>query len=117
MRRKWIFAIPLIPVFIALFIFVGGEVVMHLWNWLTPTLFGWHQITFWQAFGVLALCRVLFGGFGRHGSGRFNMRRRMEERRKNMTPEERERFRQGMRERCGFGPAGGGAGETSESKG
>ena len=32
MRKKWIFAIPLIPVFIALFIFVGGEVVMHLWS-------------------------------------------------------------------------------------
>ena len=27
-----------------------------------------------------------------------------------MTPEERERFRQGMRERCGFGPTGGAAG-------
>jgi membrane protein required for beta-lactamase induction len=29
-------------------------VVMRLWNWLTPTLFGWHVITFWQALGVLA---------------------------------------------------------------
>ena len=37
--------------------------------------------------------------------------RRMAERRERMTPEERERFRQGMRGRCGFGPS------TSESKG
>jgi len=31
-----------------------------------------------------------------------------------MTPEEREKFRQGMRGRCGFGPA---AGEGKESTG
>jgi hypothetical protein len=111
MRRKWIFLIPLIPVFIAVFIVIGGELVMHLWNWLLPTLFGWRQITFWQAVGLLALCRILFGGFGRHSSVRSNIRRRMDERRKNMTPEERERFRQGLRERCGFGPS------TGESKG
>ena len=60
MRRKWIFAIPLIPVFIALFIFVGGELVMHLWNWLTPTLFGWRPIhsgkrlEFWRCAGFFS---------------------------------------------------------------
>jgi Ca2+/H+ antiporter, TMEM165/GDT1 family len=96
---------------ILLFIAIGGELVMRLWNWLLPSLFGWHQINFWQAIGLLALCRILFGGFGRHGAGRSNFRRRMAERRERMTPEERERFRQGMRARCGFGPS------TSESKG
>jgi len=80
-------------------------------NRLLPPLFGWRQITFWQALGILALCRILFGGFGRHGSGRSSFRRRMEERCQHMTPEERERFRQRMRERWGFGPS------TSESKG
>ena len=35
-----------------LFVFIGGEVVMHLWNWLLPPLFGWRQITFWQALGL-----------------------------------------------------------------
>ena len=64
-----------------------------------------------QAVGVLALCRILFGGFGHHGFHRSNFRRRMAERWEHMTPEERERFRQRMRERCGFGPS------TSESKG
>ncbi len=48
-----------------LFIAIGGEIVLHLWNWLLPPLFGWRQITFWQALGLLALCRILFGGFGR----------------------------------------------------
>jgi hypothetical protein len=76
-----------------LFIVVGGEVVRLLWNWLLPPLFGWPQITFWQALGLLALCRILFGGRGGHGMARSTAR---------MTPEERERFRQRFRERFGL---------------
>lgn len=101
-RRWWIFA-PLAIVGMLLFIVVGGEVVKLLWNWLLPPLFGWRTLGFWQAVGMLALCRILFGGFGFRG-GR-GPRRRMAERWESMTPEERERFRQGMRGRCGFGSA------------
>ena len=43
MRRKWIFLAPLAML---LFIAIGGEVVLQLWNWLLPPLFGWRQITF-----------------------------------------------------------------------
>lgn len=49
------------------FAWIGGELEMHLWNWLLPTLFGWRLLTFWQALGLLALCRILFGGFGLRG--------------------------------------------------
>jgi hypothetical protein len=113
-KRKWIAIIFLAPLGIALFIWIGGELVLHLWNWLVPTLFGWRQITFWQAFGLLALCRILFGGLGGHGP-RSNIRRRMNERMderwERMTPEEREKFRQSWRARCaGFGA------RTSEPK-
>ena len=107
MRRKWIFIAPLAILGIALFTFIGGEIVMHLWNWLLPALFGFRQVGFWQALGILVLCRILFGGFGLHGSGRSRMGRRMTERWEQMTPEERERFRQGMRGRCFSGPAAG----------
>jgi hypothetical protein len=105
---KALFIAPLAIVGILLFIVIGGELVLHLWNWLLPPLFGWRQITFWQALGLLALCRILFGGFGRHGSGH-NFRRRMlmKERCRQMSPEERERFRQGIREGWGFGPSAG----------
>jgi len=105
MSRRWkmVFIAPLAILAMLLFAYIGGELVMLLWNWLLPPLFGWRLITFWQALGLLALCRILFGGFGRHGSGRSNFRRRMKERCGNMTPEERERFRQAMRERWGFG--------------
>lgn len=82
-----------------------GFVVMQLWNWLLPGLFGWHTIGFWQAVGLLLLCKILFGGFRhRHGPPR-HWRRRMLERWEQMTPEEREKFRESMRGRCGgFGP-------------
>ena len=116
MTKKWIFIVPAAIAGIVLFSFLGGEVVKLLWNWLLPPLFGWREITFWQAFGMLALCRILFGGHGFHGagsrgriSGRISERisQRMEERCEHMTPEERERFRQRMRERWGFGPSAG----------
>jgi hypothetical protein len=92
--------------FVALFGFFT-YVVMRLWNWLMPTLFGLHLITFWQALGVLILSKILFGGF-RGGPRRFRdrtWRRRMFERWEQMTPEEREKFRERMRSRCGpFSP-------------
>ncbi len=108
----------LAPVAIALFIWVGGELVMKLWNWLTPTLFGWRQITFWQAFGLLALCRILVGGHGVRGSHRSDMRQRisqrMDDRWEKMTPEEREKFRQSWRGRCaGFVEPRGGSKESA----
>ena len=102
MRKKLIWIAPLAIVGMAVFIAIGGELVMHLWNWLLPMLFGWRQITFLQAVGLLALCRILFGGFGLGGgSSRSSSRRRMRERWEGMTPEERERFRQGLHDRGG----------------
>jgi hypothetical protein len=77
-------------------------VVMHLWNWVVPGVMGWRAITYWQALALLVLCKVLFGGFHRHG-GRPGWRRHMAERWERMTPEERERFKAGMRGRCRFG--------------
>lgn len=100
---------PLAILGMVIFTFIGGEVVMLLWNWLAPALFGLREVTFWQAIGLLALCRILFGGFGLGGGGHRNSRRRMEgrirermtERWEQMTPEERERFRQGLHDRSG----------------
>ena len=108
--KRWIWLAPVAILAMVLFVAIGGEIVLHLWNWLLPPLFGLRQITFWQALGILLLCRILFGGFGCHssgGSGRSSFRRRMRERCENMTPEERERFRQRMGERFGFGPSTG----------
>jgi len=108
--KRLLFIAPLAILGILLFIFIGGEVVLHLWNWLLPPLFGFRQVNFWEALGLLVLCRILFGGHGWHGSGRSNYRRRMAERWERMTPEERERLRQSWRGRWGFCPP------TSERK-
>jgi hypothetical protein len=107
MRKRLILLSPLILLAFVLFVAIGGEVVKVLWNWLMPSLFGWPPLTFWQALALLALCRILFGGLGLHG-GRSGVRRRIAEQWEHMSPEERDRMRQRMRERWGFGaPTGG----------
>jgi positive regulator of sigma E activity len=87
--------------FAALFVSLFSFVVMSLWNWLMPTLFGWRPINFWQAMGVLVLSKILFGGFRGRPSHRWHWRKRMIERWEQMTPEEREKFRQGLQNRWG----------------
>jgi hypothetical protein len=105
MRKHWFLRILKFMLFAALFLVVFSFVVMWLWNWLTPGLFGWHVITFWQALGVLVLSKILFGGFRGGPRRHWGWRRRMFERWEQMTPEEREKFRETMRNRCGsFGP-------------
>ncbi len=94
---------------IALFILAGsalfGFFVMSLWNWLMPALFGLHHITFWQALGLFLLSKILFGGFRGPGGHRGRWGERMKERWQQMPPEEREKFRRGMRGRCFDPPA------------
>jgi hypothetical protein len=106
--KKLLWIIPAAIIGIALFIVVGGEIVMRLWNWLLPALFGWKQITFWQGVGLLALCRILFGSHGFRGGSRSEGRRRIKERINQrwaqMTPEEREKYRQSWSGRCGYVP-------------
>ena len=106
MKKIWIFFLA--PPAIVLFVWIFGEMVMHLWNWLLPMLFGWRIITFWQALGLLVLCRIFLGGWG-GGSNGYKSRRRRGERWEQMKPEERENFRQWMRSRCGdFGASASG---------
>ena len=79
--------------------------VMLLWNALIPAIVGWGVINYWQALGLLVLCRLLLGGFGnmnkfcrqpsggpgpfRDASPRFQeMRRKM----CNMSKDERREF-------------------------
>jgi hypothetical protein len=126
-RTKFILLSPLFVTGFLLLIALGGEIVRQLWNWLLPPLLGLPEVTFWQALGLLALSRILVGGFGLGGNSHDRSRRcdrgsdriaeriadrvadRVAERVERMTPEQRERFRQRLRER-GFdvGDAAGG---------
>jgi hypothetical protein len=101
MRRHWIARALKFFVFAVLAVVVLSAVVMSLWNWLMPAIFGSHLITFWQALGLLLLARVLFGRLGGGPGRRIGWRHRMTERWNQMTPEEREKFMQGMKGRCG----------------
>jgi hypothetical protein len=103
--KRLILIAPLALIGMALFVLIGGQLVRFLWNWLIPPIFGWPQIDFWQAIGLLALCRILFGGFGLRDSGRSRWRHRMDERWEQMTPEQRERFREVMNARQEGRPA------------
>ena len=53
-------------IFAILFAFVFGLLVKWLWNFLMPGLFGLNQITYWQAFAMVILAKLLFGAFGSH---------------------------------------------------
>ena len=97
-QSKFLKAVKIL-LFVVVAAAVLGFVVKGLWNAMLPAIFGWHMITFWQALGLLILSKILFGGFHRHGGGRGGWRHRMKERWEQMTPEEREQFRKGMR--CG----------------
>ncbi len=62
-----------------------------------PELFGMQVISFWQAVGLLLLCKILFGGMlgGHHGHGHGGCHcggNKLRERWESMTPEERERI-------------------------
>lgn len=49
-------------------VFLFGYVVMLLWNWLMPEIFGLTEVTYWQALGILLLSKLIFG-FGGGGQG------------------------------------------------
>jgi hypothetical protein len=51
----------------AIFALAFGWIVMLLWNWLMPQIFGLGVITYWQAFGIVILAKLLFGALGRGG--------------------------------------------------
>src|SRR5262252_3147924 len=89
MRARWVRRMigGLVAFTIALAVF--GQAVHYLWNWLMPALFHLPAITFWQSVGLLTLSWVLFGGW------------RMMGRWKQMTPEERAKFREFIESRCG----------------
>lgn len=102
MKRYRFLKVLKVALFGAVALSAVSFVVMALWNILMPGIFAAHAISFWQALGLLVLSKILFGGFRPYGRGNPRWRRRMLERWEQMTPEEREKFKQGMRRGCGF---------------
>ena len=90
-----------ILIFLAVFA-AGAAAVMLLWNWLVPTIIGWQAIGYWQAAGILLMCKLLFGGTVRmaRGFGRPHPHRgftpadrmRMHDDVRNMSADERREY-------------------------
>jgi hypothetical protein len=80
-------------------VLVFGSIVMFLWNALMPVIFHLPLISFWQALGLLLLAKILFSGF--RGGSRPAWKNKMKQRWMNMTPDEREKFKQEWGQRCG----------------
>ncbi len=96
-RKKMIF----IPFLVLGGTFLIGYIVMQAWNHFFPVIFHTATIDYWQALWLFILAKILFGfGGGGHKGGPW-MRRGMEARFEKMSPEERERFKEQMRSRCG----------------
>lgn len=94
------------PRFIFGFVLVAALVlaaaVMWLWNAILPDVVGVKPITYLQALGLLALCRILFGNFGGYKGGRPHTSPKSAWRDKwmHLTPEEKMRMREAWKERC-----------------
>ena len=90
--------------FMVLLAIVGfSAIVMLLWNLLLPEIFEVASINFWQAMGLLALSRILFGGLGagmmKHKHS--HLHNSIQGKWVNMTPEQRKEFID-KRRRFGF---------------
>ncbi len=108
MKHSWPVRVVKFIVFAAVALIVVGFGMMLLWNWLVPELFKGPVITYWQAVGLLLLSHILFRGWGhrRHSYGwrHHRWKQRLEEKLAAMTPEEREKFKNDWRRRCGWYP-------------
>jgi hypothetical protein len=105
MNRGWY--ILKCGLFVLLAVVVIGFITKLLWNWLVPTLFSGPEINYWQALGLLILSKILFWGLGGkrhdrctpgdHASQQW--KHRFSEKFSNMSPEEREAFKQKMKDK------------------
>ena len=78
-----------------------GGIVLLLWNAILSSLLHVNIITYWQAVGLLVLCKILFGSF-RPGSRRtfLGSPGHLKEKLMNMSEEEKTVFREQWQKRC-----------------
>ncbi len=105
MNRKKYWMFPLVGIAL---IALGSLVVMMLWNWIIPDIIpAVKEITYLQSLGLLVLCRILFGHFGRRGGGHWNKSGpnqwggQWKQKWSQMTDEEKEKYKEEWRKRCG----------------
>lgn len=85
-----------LPIFLAVFA-AASAVLMLLWNWLIPSIIGWSAVTYWQSAGLLLMCKMLFGGFGRMGHGHPGFKKGFHRHHPMFTPDEKAEMRERIR--------------------
>jgi hypothetical protein len=99
MKRKLLYGLFFIGVIVVL-----SAALMFLWNALLPQLIHVTIINYWQALGLMVLCRILFGGFGfGSGPGRHRDSRPaslLKDKRMTMDEGDRAAFKEEWRKRC-----------------
>lgn len=98
-RGKWIAKVMMMIALGIVAVAAFTWVTMYLWNWLVPVLFNGPVISFWQTLGLLVLSKILFSGFGGKSHGGHRWKGYWRERWQNMSAEDRERFKQKMKEK------------------
>ena len=94
------FRFILIPLFGIAFLLLVSFLVMFLWNYTLPVIFGIQAINLWQAMALFLLCKILFG-FGKggpKGPGAPWMRKRYKKF-DNLSAAEKEKMKAYMRSR------------------
>ncbi len=96
----------LIVIAIIAMFFLVTAIVMWLWNGILPEVIGVKTITYWQAMGILILSKILFGGFKGKGKKDFMdwKHEQWKARMDNFSPEEKEKFKQKLKERFANSP-------------
>jgi hypothetical protein len=85
----------------------------YLWNWLIPGIVGWRAISYWEAMGLFVLSKMLFKGitwnnkgghWNKHWNAKWNEKwnSKWSDKWATMSPEDRDRFKQKMREKCSW---------------
>lgn len=96
-KRKFFWFIPLIIIGV---IALLGAVVMLLWNGVVTDVFNVGKIRYGQAVALFVLCKILFAPF-RAGPARFRRGGSpWRDKFMNLSPEERDRFKQEWQKRC-----------------
>jgi len=72
-KRRWFFKGF---IFALVFIAVLSLVLLLLWNWLMPAIFGIPTITYIQAAGLLILSKILLTGVGKRPGHYYYNRRK-----------------------------------------
>ena len=83
----------------------AGGLVMTLWNAVLVPALGAHALSYWQALGLLLLCRVLFGNWGPRRMGPHGAHGGPGDRSGSLSPEQRARLRAHWKSRCAPGDA------------